>query len=526
MRILDTRRALAGIGTAAAVVSVIAFAPGPASAATRASATPASATAPTIAITDVYVYSTSVEAMVSVDPGDGGDQSVTMELDPNDDPTAAIVTAPQSVDGTAGPTTLVFFQPNLSDGINYRVSATATDSANDDTTDVYPTDVQPPGVDPTVAQPSVQNISRTSATLHTDSALAGQHGPEEISVQWTTENPGTTTTPTTSSSNVELIDDTFAGPVDAAITGLSPVTGYWARFVLAETTGTDHLTFPTPWVAFETAKDPATVSAPTVSGVSTHGAKVAVTVTAGDVGQTVTVEYGRHSDHSDAVSTNGQSVTASASPTSLVFPLTNLQPGTAYSYRVVSTSDNGDIVDSDWARFTTSKSKAPAVSLKANAPSVVVGHKLRLKWKSARAVTVTAGGAWSGRLPKTSGKKHVKMRKPGTYTFIVAAQNDGGVAIASVTVTAARPAKRLTVSLGHATAKRGGKASVRARGLAAHEGYTIAVSGIEVASGKASAKGVVRKKVRVPAALAIGPQQVKVTGSVATRYGKAVLRLE
>ncbi|MCW5954303.1 MAG: hypothetical protein KIT69_18795, partial [Propionibacteriaceae bacterium] len=203
----------------------------------------------------------------------------------------------------------------------------------------------------------------------------------------------------------------------------------------------------------------------------------------------------------------------------------NLSPNTSFSYQVVTMSDEGVKVSSSWASFRTARISDPAVSVKVSPATPRVGDTVTVTWATTDATTVTATGSWSG-AKALSGSEKVKLTKDGSWTFGITATGEAGnTTKAAAVVSVTLPAKKLTVTTQKAVTAAGKKLSVKATGLAAGETYTITVSGIQAATGKASSTGVVSASITVPKVLGSGSHTVAVTGATNDRIGAGTAKL-
>jgi hypothetical protein len=304
---------------------------------------------------------------------------------------------------------------------------------------------------------------------------------------------------------------------------LAPNTEYtvWAESTVP---GTD-LVEESGRQTFTTAKSDAVLGEATASGLSHVGATVSATLTPGDVGQAVWVEYSFAQDGADAVRTAAVDVEAGDAPVAVSFELSGLAAGRTVRFRVVAAAVDGDRVSTDWSSFTTAVSDAPTVSVSVPDGEYRVGDTVTVSWTAVDADSLVASGDWSGELDPAGGSREVTLDRDGAYRFTATADGPGGRAEVTSTVVAALAATDLTLTVRSGPAKVGSTVKLAVVGLADGEDWTATIGGVQVASGTAGADGGVIRSVTVPRVLADARQQVRVTGSVADRTGVAPLRV-
>lgn len=273
------------------------------------------------------------------------------------------------------------------------------------------------------------------------------------------------------------------------------------------------------WATFRTAKVPATLGQPRIVAWAKRGVTIEATVDAGDLDQSVSVEYRGDAAGSPTVATETVAVEAGGDRT-VELELTGLEYAASYRYRVLSVASDDDEVATEWRGFTTTDAVRPTVELGVDRDSVRAGEAVTLTWSSTEAEALRAAGEWSGdRAP--SGSESVRLDRPGRFEFRLEAEGDGGRAQESVTVRVAPAAADLSVSIGVDAVRAGSKLEVRAGGLEPGEEYALALGGAAAGSGRADGSGAVRARVEVPAALTDGVRDLVVTGSAADRTGTA-----
>lgn len=211
----------------------------------------------------------------------------------------------------------------------------------------------------TLGTPAVSGTTTTSATVTTD-VDPGDLG-QSVTVEFST-NPDHSAA--VASAATTVAGGAPAGPVAVTLEGLTSHTAYYYRVVSKAPDGD---VVSSSWLSFTTSKVIASLGTPSVSGVTRSAAKVSTFLTAGDLGQSVTVEYSTQADHSGAVSAVAVPV-AGGTPTGVVdVPLAGLASHTTYHYRVVAKASDNDVVATGWSSFTTEKTPAAlgAVSVSA-----------------------------------------------------------------------------------------------------------------------------------------------------------------
>ncbi|MFT4050288.1 MAG: fibronectin type III domain-containing protein [Solirubrobacterales bacterium] len=298
---------------------------------------------------------TSATIQTDVDPGDI-DQDVTVEYTTNSDHAGAVSAPATSVIGGSGETSvpIALSALTLNTTYYYRVVATASDS------DVVASDWNSFTTDKvaaTVGAPSVADITQTTAKVSSE-VSAGDLA-QSVKVEYTTQSDHSNAA---SSAATSVAAGAPSGPVEIALSGLVSNTTYYYRAVA---TASDSDVIASGWSSFKTAKVAATVATPSTSDITQQAAKVAATVSAGDLAQSVKVEYSANANHSGAASSSATAVAAGSPAGPVVTALSGLNSNTTYYYRVVATASDSDVVASDWSSFKTTKVAATVA-----APSV------------------------------------------------------------------------------------------------------------------------------------------------------------
>jgi PKD repeat protein len=168
--------------------------------------------------------------------------------------------------------------------------------------------------------------------------------------------------------------------------------------------------------------------------------------------------------------------------------------------------------------------KAPKVKLTVSTTKTSVGDKVRLRWTSKNADSVTASGDWNG-AQKPKGSKDVRINSPGKHTFKLTVRNAAGRKTATVTVMATRKAKTLELVTTEELTMVGTSVTIGADGLAKAETYTIRLNGKPILTGKANAKGDVARSYVIPETTPEGVLPLTITGSTPDRLGSTVLNV-
>ncbi|MCW5953309.1 MAG: hypothetical protein KIT69_13730, partial [Propionibacteriaceae bacterium] len=483
-------------------------------------------------ISDVAVDEVSLtraQVTASVWPGSFGSQLVSVDYLPvpaGDDPESWVPGGSDELLST-GPVlrTLVNYGngqsaqtpqirlSGLTPGTSYKARVVATAAINPDavTTSEWMT-FTTEELTGALAAARVSEISQSSATVSGEVTPGTQ--PRSVSAEIKPVDGNAVTTAATMVAEERT--------VSIPLTGLASNTAYQVRLISA----VEGIAIPevTEWVVFTTTAVPASLGGSSVSGVSAKDATIDVLVTPGDLDQQVRVEY-TAGDHADASATKPVEVPASLQPVTVPVALKGLSANTQFSYRVIAKTSDGTEVTSDWASFQTAKLTDPTASVTVSPSSARVGDTVTVTWTTTEATGVEASGSWSGAKP-LSGSDKVTIISEGVWTFGVTATGEAGnTTTAAAVVPATLPAKKLTVTGQNAVSAPGGKLAVKATGLAAGETYTVTVSGIKVASGKASSAGAVSASVTVPKVLGTGSHVVAVTGSTDDRAGTASAKL-
>lgn len=193
---------------------------------------------------------------------------------------------------------------------------------------------------------AAKGVGPTSATVTATVDPDGQ--PATVAFQY-----GTTTQYGTETSGQTVA---AAGPVERALTGLTPATTYHFRVVVrspgGEVVGADRV-FTTE------AAPPPTVSTGTASAVRSTGATVAATVDPRGAETKVVVDYGPTASYGSTAA--AQTIAATAGSTTVTFALRGLNPRTTYHYRARATSASGQDLGAD-RTFTTPRPAAPSIT--------------------------------------------------------------------------------------------------------------------------------------------------------------------
>jgi antitoxin (DNA-binding transcriptional repressor) of toxin-antitoxin stability system len=155
---------------------------------------------------------------------------------------------------------------------------------------------------------------------------------------------------------------------------------------------------------------------------------------------------------------------------------------------------------------------------------VSVGDKVRLRWRSKHADSVTASGDWNG-TRKARGTAEVRITERGKHVFKLTAHNAAGDRTARVEVTAIRKAKVLELVVTDELTMVGSDVDVTADGLAKGEPYTIRLNGKPILTGKADSKGDVARTFTLAKTLPEGALPITITGSNPGRLGAGILNV-
>jgi len=234
------------------------------------------------------------------------------------------------------------------------------------------------------------------------------------------------------------------------------------------------------------------------------------------VGSTVTAAPGAYTAQPDSLAyqwyADGAAV---AGATSATFVPTVDLTGRRLTVRVTAgLTDRGTVTTTSEPSAPVFVTTAPTVSLNASRTSLRRGQAVTLTWSTATAASVVASGGWSGAQP-ASGTVTVRPTALGATSYVLGATNAAGTTSTQVQVRVTRPAVRLRVSA-PGRHRAGTRATVRVRGLEAHERYTIRV-------GKRSVRGITknaRPLVRVVALPKAGGRvTIRVIGDQPDRTG-------
>ena len=120
----------------------------------------------------------------------------------------------------------------------------------------------------------------------------------------------------------------------------------------------------------------------------------------------------------------------------------------------------------------------------------------------------------------TTAPKHVA----GVVPIVVTTSNGRSTGFSYTYADPSLAAKKLSLALSAAQVVGGSHVTVSAKGLAAHEKYSISLAGAKTVSGSADATGAVKRSIVVPSSLK-GVKSVRITGSTAQRTASANLRV-
>jgi hypothetical protein len=243
--------------------------------------------------------------------------------------------------------------------------------------------------------------------------------------------------------------------------------------------------------------------------LATTSASIVTEVTAGDLAQSLTVEYTTSADHSGATSSSPTTIPAGASASTVTTALAGLTPGTQVLFRAVLTATDGETISSSWAAFTTVAVETPIVSLtpvavglapatltvKAPTGLVHVGRRATVSVTGLAAGEtyriVIAGITVATGVVPASGALSTVVVVPatvpeGTVRIQVLGSADNRAGSTDLRIVAA---KKLTVRVTKARVGKGGKQRVSVSGLAGREKVRIVYRGKRVAVLTASSRG-------------------------------------
>ena len=298
-------------------------------------ATPASPPAPVFSGTAIVndITSSSAAAVATVDPG-SSDTTVTVHYGPT---TAYGFTATQTIPANSGPTQVTIPISGLSPSTDYDAEVVAHNTGGDSPVNAPNIAFQTLAAPPATAAPVIgSNVNvmpmERSATLQT-TIDDGGNSPTTYFVQYgTTSSFGTTTSPQT-------LPATGTDPKTASVTltGLTPGTPYYARFVADGPGGT---TYGSPTTMFTTqALSPPTVSGTTFATDSNGVVTAEVALDPGSQDTQVSVSYGP--TPSLGTTTAVQTVPGGSLSQSVPFSISGLTGGTQYYFQVNASSIDG-----------------------------------------------------------------------------------------------------------------------------------------------------------------------------------------
>ncbi len=224
-----------------------------------------------------------------------------------------------------------------------------------------------------------------SAITTTGATVAGSINPNGAATRYHFEY-GTSVKYDQSTATASAGAGTAASGVTAPLTGLQPGTTYHYRLVATSVNGTTNGLDAT----FTTASPPAAITG-AASAITTTGATVAGSINPNGAATSYHFEYGTSVkyDQSTATASAGAGTTASG----VTAPLTGLQPGTTYHYRLVATSVNGTTNGLDATVKTASVPPPPPPPPPPPAPTKLTVGKVKIKGSTASIPLSCTGAA-------------------------------------------------------------------------------------------------------------------------------------
>ena len=230
---------------------------------------------------------------------------------------------------------------------------------------VSPTDLQPAIVPPTVALKTVSNITHEAADITID--VNAGFAPTTVGLEYSTD-----ATMATGVVKAGVTPATFDGGVLAVATsslkGLLASTTYYYRISGTNEAGTT----TSPIGNFKTMAPPKVKATPVVlapTNVTAYSATLQGTVNPGNDSTQVSFVYGTDPNFINATNT-GLAVPATVSggsPVAVSLPISFLNGGTLYFFKIVSTNSSGSVSSASLSFTTpTSIGKPPIVTTKPN----------------------------------------------------------------------------------------------------------------------------------------------------------------
>ncbi|HEY6760579.1 MAG TPA: hypothetical protein VI318_13865 [Baekduia sp.] len=145
-------------------------------------------------------------------------------------------------------------------------------------------------------------------------------------------------------------------PIEADVTGLTPISPYTFRLVATHTATTASATSPT--VSANTTTAPPGVKAGPTTDVTTSSAQLNGTINAFGLPSTYHFEYGTSTSYGQQAPASDAAAGSATTPRSTSRQITGLQPNTTYHFRLVATNSVGTAAAPD-GTFTTDASAQP-----------------------------------------------------------------------------------------------------------------------------------------------------------------------
>jgi fibronectin type III domain protein len=270
----------------------------------------------------------------------------------------------------------------------------------------------------------------TTAVGSSSATVTGTVNPGGNPTTWYVEYGGSTSYGSKTQSASAGSGATATG-VSVALNGLKPGTTYHYRVVATNGAGTSR-----GQDAVFTTLVPPVASTSSASSVSTSSATLNGSVDANGRTTSFWFEYGTTTSYGSKTDT--RSAGSSTSPQGVSFPISGLQPGHSYHYRLVAQSDAGSSAGKD-VSFTTSS--APAVATggatavaptSATLTGTVTANGLSTTWWFEYGTTTAYGsrtsthgvGSGTGAHPISAGISRLKAAT--TYHYRLVARNSSG----------------------------------------------------------------------------------------------------
>jgi hypothetical protein len=282
---------------------------------------------------------------------------------------------------------------------------------------------------PTAITGPVTAVGPTTATA------TGTVNPGGVATTWHVEY-GTTTGYGSNSTTTSAGSGTANTAVSASLTGLTQGTTYHYRVVATSTSGTSRGSDG----LFTTLAAPGVVTG-SASSISVSSATLNGTVDPNARPTTWWFEYGTSTSYGSK--TPDKSAGSGTGPGAVAEPITGLQKGRTYHYRLVAKSDGGTTLGAD-ASFLTSS--APSVSTgsassitptTAHLNGVVTPNGLATSWRFDYGTTTSYGAktatksAGSGTSALNEAAAISGLKVSTTYHFRIVASNSGGTTFGS-----------------------------------------------------------------------------------------------